>query len=436
MREELERGTVTLAIRFEIARSSTQLFAESPVYGRGPGQFQVHYPRHRSQREIEASSFGRQFPTEVRNAHNDWLELLVDGGLPALLLFAAMLFALQRGNRDKARLLPLFVLLLLMLVRAPLLNAPAMAAAFWLVGTPADRAPPRRLLTRVWPVAAGLAMLVLGLLPVMGNHAFTPYLRAQRDGEQPPLTAATAAAWWMPYEPRWLEVEARERLYDNDLVAAEAAARRAVELRPFAPQLYLLLGEVLARRGEWGQAFVAAKHGLRFDARNPELSVLRSVVHAQLGDVDRAITSVCDRPHQLLRAQLANHFADLARRANKRRESQAALRYLTEHHFFSLLDRLDTSEPAELEQLGEHFGDLRQSIVAADRSDVDGRVFVAGALYALALDRPKLADRFGGQANTRGIPLTDWQRALLSEHIEPLRELPQWRRYFGAGDSR
>ena len=433
MRDELERGTVTLAIRFEIARGATQLFAESPIYGRGPGQFQIHYPRHRSQDEIEASSFGRQFPTEVRNAHNDWLELLVDGGLPALLLFAAMLFALQRGNRDKARLLPLFVLMLLMLVRAPLFNAPAMAAAFWLVGTPADRAPPRRAWTRALPVIAGIVMLLLGLLPVAGNQSFAPYLRAQRDGEQPSVAAASTAAWWMPYEPRWLEVEARELLYAKHFENAEATARHALELRPFAPQLYLLLGEVLARRGDWGQAFQAAKQGLRFDSNNPELSVLKSVVHAQLGDVDRAITSVCDRPHPVLRAQLANHFADLARRANKRRESQAALRYLAEHHFLSLLDRLGTSEPAVLEQLGEHFTDLRQSIVGGDRVGVDARVFVAGALYALELDKPLLAEKFGEQANERGVRLTGWQRALIEQHLDALREFAAWRRYFGAG---
>ena len=37
-------------------------------------------------------------------------------GLPIVLLFALALFALQRGSKDKERLLPLFVLLCLMVV--------------------------------------------------------------------------------------------------------------------------------------------------------------------------------------------------------------------------------------------------------------------------------------------------------------------------------
>ena len=52
-------GTVTLDIRFEIGNGATKLFSESLVFGKGPGQFAVEYPRYRSQKEIEASSFER-----------------------------------------------------------------------------------------------------------------------------------------------------------------------------------------------------------------------------------------------------------------------------------------------------------------------------------------------------------------------------------------
>jgi len=430
------RGTSTLAVRFEIARGAAQLLGESPVFGHGPGQFQVQYPRHRSQHEIEASSHGREFASEVRTAHDDWIELLVDGGIPALIVFACMLFALQRGMRDKGRLVPLFVLLLLMLVRAPLFNAPAVAAAFLLVGTraPADEeTTKRRRAMRLLSIAAGALMVFLGVLPVMGNFAFVPYLRAQQQGTQPPVAAATAAGWWMPFEPRWREVEAREYLLRGELQHAEELARDALALRPFAPQLYVLLGEVLARGKQWGPAFLAAEAGLGLDAQNPELRVLQSVIHAQLGDVERAITTVCVDPHPLVRARLANHFADLARLADARNEHAAAKRYLIEHHFVALLDELDSSDPEALVAIGHHYGELRQAIDELDRKLVDARREVAGGLYALALDREVMAQGFGKAAQKNPAQLTPWQRALLGEHLDALRALPEWRAALGGG---
>ena len=426
-----ERSTKTLQVRFEIARGAAMLLAESPVFGHGPGQFQVQYPRHRSQREIEDSSYGRKFVSEVRTAHDDWIELLVDGGIPALVVFAWMLFALQRGMRDKARLVPLFVLLLLMLIRAPIFNAPAAAVAFWLVGTPMPPTPmtPGGARSKRWlwlPIACGAGMLFLGVLPVMGNQALVAYQRARQNGDHPPVTAVADAAWWMPYEPRWRELEAREYLLRGELALAEQLARDAVALRPFAPQYYVLLGETLTRSQQWGAAFLTAKLGLALDPQSPELRVMKSVVHGQLGDVERAITSVCDNPHPVLRAQLANHFADLARRAHQAREPKAALRYLAEHHFLALLDRLGARDRATLAELGEHYQDLRRAIDEADRKDVDARRYVAAGLYALAIDRDDMARGFGKAAQQSPARLTDWQRALIGDRLDALRELPEW----------
>ncbi|MCK5944095.1 MAG: O-antigen ligase family protein, partial [Planctomycetes bacterium] len=356
LRKELERGTVTLEVRFEIARGALQLLVESPVFGKGPGQFQVEYPRHRSQAEIEASSYERQFTTEVRTAHDDWLELLVDGGLPMLMLFAAMIFALQRGQRDRTRLVPMFVLLLLMLIRSPAFNAPAAALAFWLIGSPVETAPRgalRRRLTTALAVVAGLAMLALGVLPIAGNQAFVPYVAAKRDGRPAPVEAAEAAAWWMPYEPRWHEIGAREAMIDGNLQRAAHLAAKALELRPFSPPLLLLLAEVLARGGRYGEAIAVAERGLAFDPANPELRALVSTALAELGDVERAIREVVTDPHPLLREGLENHFADLAKRAGDRNELRQANRYLIEYLFVAIADRLGDPEPEVLSFVGE-----------------------------------------------------------------------------------
>ena len=428
MKKELERGTVTLDIRFEIGNGATKLFSESLVFGKGPGQFAVEYPRYRSQKEIEASSFERQFDTEVRTAHDDWLELLVDGGLVALVFFAAMLFALQRGTRDKTRLVPMFVLLLLMLVRAPLGNAPAAALAFMLVGSPvALPAKPwlRRLNLGFW-IAVGIAMVVLGTLPIAGNTAFVPYVRAARDGTPKPSEAASNAIAWMCFEPRWYEVQARDRLRQGDLKSAATLAAQALQLRPFSPPLLLLLAEVLAQGNRYGEALKVAEQGLQLDPANPELRVLRSTAFAELGDVDRAIEAVVIDPHPVLRTNLETHFFALAERATKRGERKQATRYTIEHTFLALSDLLATGSQDVLPEVQAMNGTLDELVKGLDRANVDTRYPVTMALEALARGRAGLASKYAEVAKLRGKPIEPWQAALLGKALDRLRELPGW----------
>ncbi|MFK7742339.1 MAG: O-antigen ligase family protein [Planctomycetota bacterium] len=433
---ERDRSTVTLDVRFEIARSCKELILEAPLFGHGPGQFQVQYPRVRSQAEIEASSLDRQFAVEVRTAHDDWLELLVDGGLPILVLFATMLFALQRGTPDKVRLLPLFALLLLMLVRAPIGNAPAAATAFWLVGTLHHGAAPaaiarvggRAALARIAAGILGLLLVGLGVMPIAGNQAFVPYVAAQRDGEAPPLDAVRAAGAWMPYEPRWLQAEAKLELDDGNLPRAAHLAARAVSLRPFSPPLLLLLAEVLARGGRYGEAIAIATQALRFDPGNPELRVLKSTALAELGDIELAIRTVVRKPapHRILRAALENHFAELAVLADKRNEPKAARRFLLERAFAGLCTRLGNSDPDVQREVRELRNELSQRITETDRKGTDARFFVCGALEALGIDRTELADGFAAAMRRANVRLEPWQAELLKDELPRLRELPSW----------
>lgn len=428
LREERKRSTVTLDIRMEIARSASELFAESVVFGKGPGQFAVEYPRKRSQEEIEASSFERQFAVEVRTAHDDWLELLVDGGFVALILFAVMLFSLQRGTADKTRLVPLFCLLLLMLVRAPIGNAPAAAVAFLLVGSPVPdprHAPWRRIARMATLVTIGLAMIYLGIRPVAGNMAFTDYVRAQRDRQPVPRDAAQNAIEWMGHEPRWLQIEAQNQMNRGDLQKAAYYAARALELRPFSPPLLLLLGEVLARGNRYGEAIKVADSGLALDPAHPELRILRSTALAELGDVDRAIAAVVEQPHPVLRDGLATHFASLAERASKRREPKQLRRYAIENTFVTIADLLATGEDDSLPEIHSMNDTLGKDIKMLDRSDVDRRYPVTMALEALARGRENLASKYATVAKLRG-PITKWQADLLGKPLQRLRSLPAW----------
>lgn len=414
-----QRSTSTLQVRLEIAKGTTRLFGESPIFGHGPGQFAIHYPRFRSQDEIELSSHGRAFATEVRTAHDDWLELLVDGGLPALVLFAAMLFVLQRHQRDKANLLPLFVVLLLMLVRSPLGNAPAMAAALWLCGETDDTARERPW-TRPLAVLLGLTMLVLGVLPVAGNCAIAPYLRAAAHDEPTPIAAAANAAWWMPFEPRWWTLLARAELARDDLASARKHAAAAVALRPFDPQAYELLVEVLVRGKAFDTAAQLVRFGLQLDPVHPELRMWNSWLRMHKGDVDGAITAVVDKPHPRLREQLAAHFEGLA---GASQDASERARYAVEHHFVAAVDGLGKKDDASLAATSEHVQQLVTAMRASKQRDV--RPLLLGALSFL--DRGQIQDAIDyGKATARLPGLQPYQRALLGDQLQRLRNYEVW----------
>lgn len=416
---ERQRSTSTLQVRLEIAKGTTRLFGESPIFGHGPGQFAIHYPRFRSQDEIELSSHGRAFATEVRTAHDDWLELLVDGGLPALVLFAAMLFVLQRHQRDKQNLVPLFVALLLMLVRSPLGNAPAMAAALWLVGE-ADGTARERPWTRPLAVLLGLAMLVLGVLPVAGNCAIAPYQRAAANDQPTPIAAAANAAWWMPFEPRWLTLLARAELSRDDLASARKHAAAAVALRPFDPQAYELLVEVLVRGKAFDAASQLVRFGLQLDPVHPELRMWSSWLRMHKGDVDGAITAVVDKPHPRLREQLAAHFGALA---GASQDPGERARYEAEHHFVAAVDGLGRKDDASLQATSEHVQQLVTAMRASKQRDV--RPLLLGALSFL--DRGQIQDAIDyGKAATKLPGLQPYQRALLGDQLQRLRNYEVW----------
>lgn len=415
------RGTATLEVRLEIAKGALQLAGGAPLTGLGPGQFAVHYPRVRSDREIELSSHGRQFATEVRTAHDDWLELFVDGGALGLVLFAAALVALARAQPDRRRLAPLLVLLALMFVRSPLANAPAVVAAFWLVGMPHPAGHPRR---RWLAPILGLPLLALGAIALIGNHFAARY---QQSHAQTPrdVAALGRAAWWQTAEPRLLQLLAQERLAVGDLDAAARAAAKALRLRPYDPQLHLHLGESLARGGKYREAAAVAAQGLARDPVHPELRVLRSTSLAQLDLVDDAILAVVESPHPVLRRALAGHFFALAQLAQQRQRPRDAARYLLEHHVTAAIDGLGDGSPGGLAATTEHIREALQAVRTAERRDA--RPLLLAALQLLEQAPEQVAATAARLADQP--PLTSWQRSLFGDHLQPLSERPGFREF-------
>lgn len=88
--EQLEQDASTRA-RLQMWKSTVQMVLDHPMTGTGLGTFAAHYPRYRD--PLENTTSGRY-------AHNDYLQLAAEGGIPVLMLllgiFVALLLQLRR----------------------------------------------------------------------------------------------------------------------------------------------------------------------------------------------------------------------------------------------------------------------------------------------------------------------------------------------------
>ncbi|SFU46988.1 O-antigen ligase like membrane protein [Methylobacterium sp. 174MFSha1.1] len=90
----LQAEAVSGDLRWQIARGTWRAVTEVFPVGGGFGSFERLYARTEGPEEL--------IPAVVNNAHNDWLELVLEGGLPALLLLACALTALLRATVSRA----------------------------------------------------------------------------------------------------------------------------------------------------------------------------------------------------------------------------------------------------------------------------------------------------------------------------------------------
>lgn len=88
----LRLGTETVSddLRWRIARGTWHALVEVFPVGGGFGSFERLYARTERPEDL--------IPAVVNNAHDDWLELVLEGGLPVLLLLAGGLAALMRAT--------------------------------------------------------------------------------------------------------------------------------------------------------------------------------------------------------------------------------------------------------------------------------------------------------------------------------------------------
>lgn len=427
------RGATTLEVRLEIARAGLAMVGDAPVFGHGPGQFAVQYPRHRTQREIELSSLGRTEHRRVGTAHDDWLEVAIEGGLPALLLLLAAAWARWRAaGDDRASLAPLLALALQMFVRAPLGNAPTIALALLASGPAAAAAavaPPHRrsaLLLRI----AGICMLTLGAAGLLAATRVARTLATAGASGPDPAAVERALATW-PFDPAPWQLAASLRLATAASVAdAERgllAIDRALALRPFEPSYRLQRADLLRLAGRADEAKRELAEVARLDPGEPQVNLQLAGVFFTERDVDGAVAALSADPPPLLRRELAARFDEFAALAQRDRDAAAARRFVAEASFVRALDATGSGDAQARAVAAEHFETMRQAFAQAGLHSTDLREYVVLALRALDAGDPATAARAATAAGAGNRTLPAWQWPLLRPAAARLRAVEAWR---------
>lgn len=430
----------TVEVRLRIWESCAAMAAERPVLGQGSGQFPVDYPRFRSQREIELSTVGlegpRSFAAAPRTAHNDHLEILVETGVPGLLLWWAFLaVALRTALRSgTAAAAPLVALLVLTLVRSPMGNAPVAALAIGYAGSLRPRAAGA---PAAWPVAAagvvfGALAIWLGLGAVISQTIWAADPRAARFelGSETRREAVDGALRWSGSDPDLLSLRLRRRVEASRTSGLRAADVDAdldalATLDPYDTATLLLRADAANLLGQPGRALSLLEQLHALDPGDPLAALLEAVIHTEQGRPAAAIVALYRAPYPRLRPGLSTTFADLAAVAQAHgRPAAEVLTLQAESAFVAAVDALAAdaqSEAAMSKTLA--FGKL---LVDAGVTD-DVRPLLLGALTFEATN-PERAARLGEGALQRGLELTGPHRRLLGSLPDRLRAIPAWQK--------
>lgn len=422
----------TIDVRFEIWRGSLAMLADAPIVGNGSGQFRYAYPKYRTEREIELSTFGRRFPTFAESVHDDPLEIAVETGVLGLLLalgFAALVLraALRRPRADAlAAMAPLGALAVAALVRSPLGNAPAAAAAFALMGALAAResaTAPRSAVRTLASTATGLALLAAGVSIVAGASCAARWIEG---GDSVWIDRAVA---WHGSESRYRSLRVLDRcggIDDAGFLAHQGpaeldACREDLEalarLDPNNTNALFLTAQLTLSAGELDAARVALGRILTLDPREPRAQLLAALLLAKQGAVADAVATLYARPHAVLRARLAETLGSLAELPDLDATARRLLR--REQGFVEALDALEREPGGD---------DANRAVLAFAGADLEDHR--ARALLARQLQARGRADEAAALAPPR-LDVASAQRALMEPILDELAALPAWRKALG-----
>lgn len=301
-------------VRIAIWANTLAMFQDHPVLGVGTGNFPVLYPLY-ARRVLEDLEIGRG--RSVREAHNDYLQLLAETGVLGFLAFAWILLALaRRFIRDLAAargqtscLIGLAAAfgLLAFLFHAffdfPFQRA-VPASLFWIlagvlwrtseplpVDTPSRRLPSRAVAALVIGMACvATGSAAWGLNALRAEYHFSRGVWALLE-EKPDESgrALRHAVSLNPFEERYFRILA---VYDNGTGRYADAVhhiRQALALYPYHIASHNSLGVALLALGNVPEAIRAFDAALRIWPDYPEARHNLGLSYARLGQRDLAI---------------------------------------------------------------------------------------------------------------------------------------------------
>ncbi|HLW75650.1 MAG TPA: O-antigen ligase family protein, partial [Bryobacteraceae bacterium] len=109
------------AVRSELVRSSMEMIRDRPLMGFGLGTWAAAYPQYA---HFDDGNF-------VNQAHNDWAQWAVEGGLPLLALMLAVVALRARAAVRSLWGIGMLAVFVHCLVDYPMQQRPALAAFFF-----------------------------------------------------------------------------------------------------------------------------------------------------------------------------------------------------------------------------------------------------------------------------------------------------------------
>lgn len=300
--------TSGVSVRVSVHRASARLAAAHPLFGVGPGQFAAEFPPFREPAEIEASSHGRlqAAETEVEHAHDDWIQPVLELGLPvglAWIAFALIVLreawrALRSADTDKASLgAGLVALLVHALARAPITSNAASAVLFAIAAgailVRRDAAPPT--FARRFAVTGAITVL-LAFTPrawSLMRHGFALRPLATDDALDPERRerAIERAAALAPDSVLVRTLEARlAEAFDEAPTSVVGRWYSVLALRPHRIEAIVQLASATARAGQPDSAREALVRALELDPGNPPALQNLASLELMAGDLESGLS--------------------------------------------------------------------------------------------------------------------------------------------------
>lgn len=307
-------GDIGTRLRGHYWRAASQMAADNPLFGVGPGRFIWEYRGARS--PVAAADVSITSVADA--AHNVWLNFLAVGGIATAVAFLGLLllsgWAIRRvlqqvepASPHRAAIAGLaaveagYLVQSLVSIEVPslvvlhLMTAGVLAGAAGTVGwrTMGVRVPGtkqvRTAVAGVGGLAVVIAAVMIGGRPLRAEQSAEVGVRGSGEGAVAALQTTTERAPWEPY---YQELLANKLLDDDNLDDALMALARADELADpnGTARIRAAVEAAEADRVEDASRLFAA--ALEVEPNHPDLHVRYSRFLAANGDVDAALSTV------------------------------------------------------------------------------------------------------------------------------------------------